>query len=284
MKLSELKQMYSDGLKNLYSDSEIDLIFFWTAEKIIRKPESILRLALNEEWFEFEDKKNLFLFYLLELKNRKPLQYVLGETEFFGLRFFVNPGVLIPRPETEELVEWILDDHPEPNDKIIDLCTGSGCIAVTLKTKLTQNEIWALDFSDAAIETAKVNADYHNTAVNFVNDNLLEMNFDALPRLDIIVSNPPYIALSEKQQMDKVVLDNEPEEALFVSDEDPLIFYKKIIELGKEKLNPGGMIYVEINQNLATETFQLFKHSFPETELRKDISGNYRMIKSVFNS
>lgn len=280
MKLAELKSLYEKELKGVYTDAEIDLIFYWISEKITGKPRSILKLALEEEWHEFEDKKNLFIFHLLDLKRGKPIQYVLGETEFFGLRFFVNPGVLIPRPETEELVEWILNEQPAPTDRIVDLGTGSGCIAVSLKNKLPQNEIWALDVSEKALETARINAAYHSCEINFLNDDFLKMDFDRLPKFDIIVSNPPYIAISEKQQLDPVVVNNEPATALFVDDTDPLIFYRKIVDFGLKNLNPGGRIYVEINQNLAEETFAIFNEAFDETELKKDISGNFRMIRA----
>lgn len=279
MKLSELKEKFEKELKEIYSPAETDLIFFWIAEKIIGKPQSILKLALGEEWHEFEEKKNLFLFYLLELKSRKPVQYLLGETEFYGFRFFVNPSVLIPRPETEELIEWILSENQKANSKIIDLGTGSGCIAVVLKKNLPEATVYALDLSEKAIETAKINSGYHQTEIQFVCDDLLTMDFSFLPIFDIIVSNPPYIAETEKGKMDKTVVKNEPTVALFVKDDDPLIFYRKIALLGLEKLSPKGKIFVEINQNLAKETKEMFQKLYKNVELKKDISGNYRMIK-----
>lgn len=279
MKLSALKKKFEIELNQIYSKSEIDTIFYWTAEKIVRKPQSILRLALDEEWHEFEERKNIFWLYLLELKQKKPFQYVLGETEFYGFRFFVNKDVLIPRPETEELIEWILDDKPKPNSSIIDLGTGSGCIAVTLKKMLPNAEVWAMDISEKALKTAKTNSDYHQIEINFLCNNLLEMDFEPLPKFDLIVSNPPYIAKSEKSTMDESVYGFEPEKALFVPDKDPLVFYRRIAEIGQKKLNQGGKIYVEINQKLAEETQSLFLDYFTEVELRKDISGNYRMIR-----
>lgn len=280
MKLSELKQIFEKELDSIYSKSEIETLFFWTAEKIVRKPKSILRLAMDEEWHEFDDKKSLFLFCLMELKKRKPIQYVLGETEFFGLKFFVNPNVLIPRPETEELVEWILDDRPAPDARIIDLCTGSGCIAVALKKMLPDADVWAMDVSQKALNTAQTNSDYHRTEINFFCDDLLKTDPDPLPKFDIIVSNPPYVAISEKENMDVSVVEFEPQKALFVKDEDPLIFYRKIAEMGLKKLNPDGRIYVEINQNLAEETKEIFLEKYSAVELKKDISGNDRMIRA----
>lgn len=271
--------MYDEALKEIYSPSEIDLIFFQLAEKIIRKPKSTLRWAMQEEWHEFEERKNLFLFYLMELKSRKPFQYVMGETEFYGLRFFLNQNVLIPRPETEELVEWILYDHPKEKARIIDLGTGSGCIAISLKKQLPNAQIMALDTSEKALQIAKINADYHNTEIEFICDDLLKMDIDTLPDFDVILSNPPYIMASEKLKMQKSVVEFEPQNALFVDSDDPLIFYKKIAELGLKKLKPDGKIYVEINQQLAKETQALFLSYYSEVEWRKDISGNDRMIK-----
>lgn len=281
MKLFELKNTYENELKNLYSKSEIDRIFYWIAEQILDKPESILRLALNEEWWEFEEKKNQFLFKLILLKEQKPIQYILGETEFYGMKFFVNESVLIPRPETEELVEWILKDAENQNLNIIDIGTGSGCIPIVLKRNLPDANVFALDFSEKAIETAKNNAEFHQTEIQFLQEDFLNMDFETLPEFDIIVSNPPYIAEKEKEQMSENVLKYEPHSALFVPNDDALIFYKRLIELAQNNLKPNGKIYVEINQNLAQETEELFRKSFENVELKKDISGNFRMIKSI---
>lgn len=281
MKLFELKNTYEKELKNLYSKSEIDRIFYWIAEQILDKPESILRLSLEEEWQEFDEKKNQFLFKLILLKEQKPIQYILGETEFYGMSFFVNENVLIPRPETEELVEWILKDTENQTQNIIDIGTGSGCIPIVLKRNLPEANVLALDFSEKAIETAKINAEFHQTEIQFLQNDFLNMDFGTLPEFDIIVSNPPYIAEKEKDQMGENVLKFEPHSALFVSDADSLVFYKRIIEFAQKNLKPNGKIYVEINQSLAKETEALFRKSFEKVELKKDISGNYRMIKSI---
>lgn len=298
MKLLELKRLFHRELGVIYSETEIDTLFFWVAEKILDKPASILKLALNEEWFEFQENKNRFLFQLMELKSHKPIQYVLGETEFYGLKFFVNENVLIPRPETEELVEWILNDHhrksievypdleesrhPElvEGQKIIDIGTGSGCIPITLKKHLSHAEVYALDFSEKALETASNNAGFHQTEIEFIHADFLNMDFQNLSDFDLIISNPPYIAQSESGSMDKNVTAFEPSSALFVPDEDPLIFYKRIVEFARIKLDPKGRVYVEINQNLAEETEALFRNHFQWVELRKDISGNLRMLRA----
>lgn len=280
MKLIELKNLFHKELDSIYSDSEIETIFFWIAEKILNKTASTLKLALNEEWPEFEEQRSRFVFQLMELKSHKPVQYVLGETEFYGLKFFVNESVLIPRPETEELVEWILNETFAQDQRIIDIGTGSGCIPVTLKKHLPQVQISALDFSEKALQTAKNNAGFHETEIDFILSDFLKMEFSNLDNFDVIVSNPPYIAESERISMDNNVTKFEPSSALFVPNDNPLIFYKRLIELAKEKLNPKGKIYVEINQNLASETKELFQNNFKFVELNKDISGNFRMLKA----
>jgi len=282
MKLKELKDNFHRELGGIYTESEIETVFYAVAEKILDVSSAILKLTQNEEWPEFETKKQQFFFKLLALKEQKPLQYVLGETEFYGMKFFVNENVLIPRPETEELVEWVLIDHQRNREKlrIIDIGTGSGCIPVVLKKKLPETEILALDFSEKALETAKNNAAYHQTEIQFVHSDFLNMDFSALPQFDIIVSNPPYIAQSRSSTMDRNVLAFEPHAALFVPDENPLVFYERIIELAKSNLKPNGKVYVEINQDLADETKTLFGNDFKNVELKKDISGNFRMIKT----
>lgn len=278
MKLSELKNLFHKELNTIYSEGEIDAIFYWVAEKIIGKPESILRLALNEEWHEFEARKNLFLFKLIELKSRRPVQYVIGETEFYGMKFFVNDNVLIPRPETEELIEWILESTSIAKPKIIDIGTGSGCIPIVLKKNLPAAEVSAIDVSEKALKLAQINADYHETKINFIETDFLTAEFDSFEKFDIIISNPPYIAQVEENEMEDGVTQFEPKIALFVPDDDPLIFYKRIAEFAQAKLNTEGKVFVEINQNLAQETETLFLEYFKNVELKKDISGNYRMI------
>ena len=281
MKLAEFRSLYQKELQSLHSENEIDLMFYWITEKILDKPESVLRHLLEEELPELEENKNVFLFKLIQLKEQKPLQYITGETEFYGMKFFVNESVLIPRPEKEELIEWILKDVKNSNLQILDVGTGSGCIPIVLKKNLPQAEILAMDISEKALETALLNVKYHRTEINFLQTDFLNMSFENLPEFDIIVSNPPYIGETEKLEMNENVVKFEPHSALFVPDENTLVFYKKIIELAKLKLKPKGKIYVEINQRLAHETFDLFQNEFPNTELRKDISGNYRMIRTI---
>lgn len=279
MKLSDLLDSFQDELKSLYTSDEIDYIFFWLAEKILDTPEYKLKLALHEDWEKVDEYKLDFDLKLGELKAHRPIQYVIGETEFYGLKFFVNENVLIPRPETEELIEWILQDHPNFEGKILDVGTGSGCIPITLKTKFPNAEIHALDFSADALKMAKINAGYHQTDIQFHPIDFLNFEANSLPKFDLIVSNPPYIADFEMNSMDKNVLAYEPHSALFVPDHDPLVFYRKIAEFAQTNLNTKGEIYVEINQELGSETKDLFSTYFQNVVIKKDISQNDRMIK-----
>ncbi len=282
MKLIELKNQFKLALNKAYTTNEIEQIFYAVAENILDKEKKILRLALNENWSDFDDKKHFFYHHLNELQKGKPLQYVLKEAYFYGIPFFVDENVLIPRPETEELVEWLLHDFKNTNNPInlLDAATGSGCIAITIKKEKSNWGVSGFDVSEEALKIAKENNFALSTKVNFFNFNLLESDFNELDGYDIIVSNPPYIKMSEADLMNKNTLNYEPHLALFVENSEPLIFYKKLIELSQLKLKKNGFLYVEINQFLAKETELLFKRFFNHVELRKDISNNYRMIKA----
>jgi release factor glutamine methyltransferase len=228
------------------------------------------------------EEKEKFESAIQRLSKHKPIQYILGETEFFGLKFKVNKNVLIPRPETEELVQWILDDvgaskNPS-NLKILDIGTGSGCIAISLAKNLPDVEIFALDVSEKALKTARENAGLNGVNVNFIQADIL--NLEALTgKFDIIVSNPPYVREMEKVEMHRNVLENEPNLALYVKDADPLIFYGTIAKLAQVGLQNNGNLYFEINQYLAEETEDILKNTGFKTELKKDIFGNYRMLR-----
>jgi release factor glutamine methyltransferase len=207
----------------------------------------------------------------------------LGKTSFYGLEFEVNENVLIPRQETEELVDWIIKDvtvlRNSPGLKILDIGTGSGCIAISLARNIPNAQVFAIDVSEKALATAQKNAQINTVNVTFINQNILETE-DLQQQFDIIVSNPPYVRNLEKEEIKKNVLDNEPHLALFVEDNDALIFYKKIVELAQKNLVPNGQLYFEINQYLGKEMVELLKKmNFATIELRKDIYGNDRMIK-----
>jgi release factor glutamine methyltransferase len=216
-----------------------------------------------------------------ELKNEKPIQYIIGSTEFYGLNFKVTEATLIPRPETEELVDWILKEHSDKNKiSILDIGTGSGCIPISLTKNLSNATVTTLDVSEEAISVAKENAKTHSVSVNFIHDNMLTYS-DVSQKYDVIVSNPPYVRNLEKQEIKKNVLEHEPHLALFVEDNDPLIFYRKITEFAVSNLTENGVLYFEINQYLGQETIDLVKsYGFTSVELRKDLSGNNRMLKA----
>ena len=218
---------------------------------------------------------------LSRLQKNEPIQYVLGKETFCGLDFEVDSNVLIPRPETRELVEWIVADRKlDASCRILDIGTGSGCISISLAKFLSGAEVEAWDISEGALEVARRNAARNAVEVLFRQQDVLY----ALPgetRYDVIVSNPPYITEKEKLDMDANVLDWEPSAALFVPDADPLLFYRKIAELGLSMLNIGGALYFEINRAYGQETVRMLEGlSYKQIELRKDEWGNDRMVKA----
>jgi release factor glutamine methyltransferase len=232
-----------------------------------------------------EEQSSKIAHILIRLKTGEPVQYILGHTEFFGLPFKVNPSVLIPRPETEELVEWIISSA-EGSDlttvRILDIGTGSGCIAISLKKNLN-TEVSAIDISDTALDTAKQNAELNNVNINFVHADILNLNSEVgSSKFEIIVSNPPYVTLEDKNQMHLNVTDFEPHNALFVPEDDPLIFYKAIADFAAKHLEHGGLLFFEINESYGEEIIGLLNSkSFIDIELRKDMSGKQRMMKAV---
>ena len=264
----------------IYSSSECQELIFILLEDVKGfsrlDVNSHINEALNEtEWRKLYD-------YLEELMLGKPVQYVLGHAWFSGMKFIVNKNVLIPRPETEELCEWILSEADHKKEKtILDIGTGSGCIAITLKKKWPQANVSALDISEEALQIARQNAILNKTDVTFLKgDILLKQSFELTQtKFDIIVSNPPYVRKSEMDGMNTSVKNYEPHLALFVEGEDPLIFYSAIADFAKQHLNPGGKLYFEINQELGNEVKKRMQEKgFMNVELRKDMSGNERMI------
>lgn len=219
---------------------------------------------------------------LTRLERFEPIQYIIGEVQFCGLDFKVTPAVLIPRPETAELVEWIAGDCScRPDVRVLDIGTGSGCIAVSLASRLEEAKVTAWDISPQALSVARQNAQVNRVAVDFCEVDVLQ---DDLPELtvDVLVSNPPYIAERERVDMERNVLDYEPELALFVPDDDPLLFYRRIAHVGKKVLVSGGNLYFEINRAYGKETADLLESlGYHSVELRKDLLGNNRMIKAI---
>ena len=218
-------------------------------------------------------------FIVSRLKNFEPIQYILGETEFYGLKLIVNPAVLIPRPETEELVQWITNSKLPGESAILDIGTGSGCIALAIKNQLKNSDVFGIDISEKAVDVARQNAIKNNLDVGFFQADILKWEEFEWKNYDVIVSNPPYIRESEKVQMNSNVLDYEPENALFVSDLDPLVFYRSIAAFAKKYLAKNGILFFEINENLGLEMKEmLVDFGFKDIEIRKDINSKNRMI------
>ena len=214
---------------------------------------------------------------IISLKSNKPIQYILGKTNFYNLNIKVNKNVLIPRKETEELVKWILKEN---FNSAIDIGTGSGCIAIAL-ARYSHADILAIDISKDALILAKENAIYNNVKINFMQEDILKI--DSLAKVDLIVSNPPYVLNSEKEKMSKNVLKYEPHLALFVSDEDPLLFYHKIIRIASNSLSVGGKIFFEINELFGDKLIKLLtQNGFVDIELKKDVNDRDRMIKAIW--
>ena len=277
MNYSQIKKIFHQQLKEIYIENEIDSLFFIALEYVtsISKIEYILQ---KEE--EISEEKLIELKFILEeLTKNKPIQYITKNAYFYGLNFYVNEKVLIPRQETNELVDWVLMSvtHSKPI-KILDIGTGSGCIAITLKKNLPLSEVFAIDISNEAIQIAQKNANDNEVEINFLQKNILEIN-DLKSNFDIIISNPPYVRELEKLEMASNVLDNEPHLALFVPDNNPLLFYEKITEIALKNLTEDGMLFFEINQYLSEETKKMIENKgFKNVTLRKDLQENYRMI------
>lgn len=216
------------------------------------------------------------------LKNNEPIQYILGKTEFFDLEFEVSPSVLIPRPETEELVNWIILDSNTEYCRILDIGTGSGCIAVSLAKNILGSKVFAIDVSSDAIMIASNNTRQNQANVEFIQQDILCANLEDLPdNLDVIVSNPPYVTFAQKELMHKNVTDFEPDLALYVEDSDPLIFYRTIAEIALIKLSESGKLFFEINEEYSIEmNAMLTDLGYSRIDIRKDINGKYRMLKA----
>ena len=280
MKLLELSDYFKQSLIDLYDEDEAQSIFFITIDSLLNYNRSAFlvnkqRLITDAEFAAFEN-------VISSLKSGKPIQYILGEAYFYGLKFKVNQAVLIPRPETEELVEWILDEIANSLEiNILDIGTGSGCIAIALKRNQPLANVYALDIAIDTIATAKENALLNNAEIFFITDDILNSTTSFDKKIDIIISNPPYIKEDEKQAMHQNVLANEPHRALFVTNENPLIFYNAIAEFAMENLADHGLLFFEINEYLGKETVSLLQHKgFNNIELRKDMQGKDRMVKA----
>ena len=284
MKIKEYRTHFIQELSPIYDSGEAESFFYLILEE--KHQLKRIDLALNPDLTFSNEEIHLWYLLLDSLKKEIPIQYLLGKTSFYGLDFEVNPAVLIPRPETEELVDWILTNqriNESTNPlRILDIGTGSGCIAISLAKNISNAQVFAIDVSEKALATAQKNAEINEVNVTFFEKNILETD-DLEQQFDIIVSNPPYVRELEKQEIKKNVLDNEPHLALFVDDNDALVFYRKIAELAQKNLSPNGQLFFEINQYLGKEMMGLLeKMGFKNIELRKDIYGNDRMIKGDY--
>ncbi|MES2373525.1 MAG: peptide chain release factor N(5)-glutamine methyltransferase [Bacteroidota bacterium] len=281
MTTREAQQKAQLQLKILYDEREAVNITDWVMEHITGK-KRIDRLLDKQAMLTTSQEVQLDTI-LQELATHKPIQYVLGEAWFAGMKFLVNEHVLIPRPETEELVDWIVGESKKSkikNQKLLDIGTGSGCIPVSLKKLLPEFSVSSVDVSKEALEVAQKNAAGLHADINFLHFDFLDQaNWDQLPVVDIIVSNPPYIKQSEHGSMSKNVLDFEPSIALFVPDEDALLFYRKIALFSKTHLSKGGSIFLEINEALGKEIIELYESNGYTIELRKDMQGKDRMAR-----
>jgi len=283
MILKEIKNIYHKELDALYAKEEVESFFYLLIDHYLQLERFVLVIQPNLTLTK-EEEQPLFE-ALSELKLQRPVQYIMGKTTFMDLDFEVNESVLIPRPETEDLVRWILDEadgrFANKKIKILDIGTGSGCIAISLAKHLQDAQISAMDISENALKTAKKNAESNSVKIDFSEVDILKSD-GFVSGFDIIVSNPPYVRELEKKEMHKNVLEHEPDLALFVSDENPLIFYDAITKFAKQNLSKNGMLFFEINQYLAKETEALLlQHNFLEIEVRKDMFGNDRMTKAL---
>lgn len=279
--IQQLNNLFKNKLKNVYSNSEIQQLRFMVYETLLGVPK--LDAITNPEKIITSDKYKQLEKVAERLAGNEPIQYILGETEFFDLRIKVSPSVLIPRPETEELLSWILSDCKAPKLRVLDIGTGSGCIAIALAKHMNNAKVFGIDISHAALEIASENASINKAEVNFIEHNILEVEAANLPNmLDVLVSNPPYIRENEKTLMKANVLDYEPELALFVPNHKPLLFYEKIAQLGTYILKKGGFLYFEINEAMGLEMENLLHHlKYKNIEIRKDFDGKNRMVKAI---
>lgn len=290
MIVKQYRNYFNETLKTIYPITEIDSFFFLLLEEYLgfRRVD----IVLKSDFKITQETLNLLQSATKQLEQEVPLQYIIGKTEFYGLPFVVNKHVLIPRPETEELVACVVSESSRVKTfntstkqttetkqlKILDIGTGSGCIPISLKKQLPFAKISAIDISKEALTVAKKNAVLNNVDIHFILQDILKTV--ALDQhYDIIISNPPYVRELEKKELKNNVLKNEPHVALFVENDNPLIFYAKIAELAKKYLNKNGLLFFEINQYLGTETIDLVnKKGLKNIQLKKDMFGNDRII------
>lgn len=278
MTISEFKIYFKKELLELYTESESAALYSIFVNKLVGFDKYLQRRFENQPLLEshIEDLENV----ISELKTGKPFQQILGETEFYGLKFSMDENVLIPRPETEELlelaIEKIKNNFQNKGLKILDIGTGSGIIPIVLKKKFPDAKVSAIDYSEKALKVAQKNADFHEVEIEFIHQDYLNENLNQ--KYDIIISNPPYIGIDEEHEIADSVKDFEPKMALFSPTSNALVFYEKIAKDCRKYLSENGMIFLEINQKLGYETLQLYQEILADVHLMKDISGNDRFV------
>ena len=279
MTYQDYKIYFKKEVSENYTDAESSILFDIFVQHLADLNQVELRKAMDQEVDEryVEELQNI----INELKTGKPYQQILGETEFYGLKFFVDEHVLIPRPETEELLELAIKKMQDPRCKmqdlkILDIGTGSGIIPIVLKNHFPEAEVSAIDFSENTLKTAQRNADFHQVEITFIYQDYLNENLTEV--YDVIISNPPYIGIEEEDEIDDSVKEFEPKMALFSPTSNALIFYEKIAQDCKNHLAENGLVFLEINQKLGKETLDLFTDVLSEAELLKDLSGNERFV------
>ena len=285
MLLKEIKNIFHNELDSLYPEEEVVSFFYMLIEHYLKLERFVL--AMEPDLVISKSNESPLFEALSRLKLQEPIQHIIGKAHFMDMDFKVNRNVLIPRPETEELVRWIIQELgiQKSGIRILDIGTGSGCIAISLAKHFSKAKVYAVDISQKALDTAKENASLNVVNITFLKEDIFELDslvgsHDLDSEFDVIVSNPPYVRELEKKEMHVNVLEHEPSQALFVSDENPLKFYKRIIDFAAKNLTRGGLVFFEINQYLGKETQQLLKdHNFSEIELRKDMFGNDRILR-----
>ncbi|MFH1004799.1 MAG: peptide chain release factor N(5)-glutamine methyltransferase [Bacteroidota bacterium] len=283
--IKDFVSLFYKELKDYYPKGEIDTLIFLTLNDLLGMDRAKIELY-EKKTVRREDAKKI-LSVINELKTHKPIQYILGETFFYGCKIKVNENVLIPRPETEELTDWIISDTQNSKpETLLDIGTGSGCIAIALSKNFPHTNVFAIDISDESLLVAKANAIFNQTKIDFLQADIIALSQSTnspINNFDIIVSNPPYILSSEKKKMAKNVINYEPHLALFVNDDEPLLFYKAIANFAKKNLNKNGKLYLEINEALGSEVKKLLSEKgFKNVEVKKDMSGKERMVKGIY--
>jgi release factor glutamine methyltransferase len=278
--IKKIISLIKSELNNYYPPREINSFIYLILHHYFKYSKVQIQLKQEEEINDTIVAR--IIANIEELKTFKPVQYILGQTEFYNLPFIVAPGVLIPRPETEELVDWIIAENNNQYQNIADIGTGSGCIAISLAKNLPKSFIYALDNSADALSITRRNSKLNHTKIHISYFDILKHHIPFDERFDIIVSNPPYVTEKEKQLMHPNVLNYEPEEALFVPNDDPLLYYRKIVDFALKHLKKGGKLYFEINENFEKETALLLEEkNFQNIQLKKDINDKYRMIRAI---